>query len=99
MTYAFVQVLPGYTAAQYDAVAEQLEDEQFPGLLVHLAGPCPDGWRIIQVWASADDHAEYARGPLARALDAAGGIVMGAAPLYEMIEIHHVLTGRHPGRG
>ena len=93
MTYAFVQVFPAYTREQYDTIVGCLGEGPFPGLVAHLAGPCDDGWRIIQVWQSAADYLRHARGPLAAALDTvrAGRAVL--PPKFEEIEVCHVMVG------
>lgn len=93
MTFAFVQVLPGYTRAEYERVLAALGEGPFPGLLVHLAGPCPDGWRIIEVWATSQDQARHEYGPLAAALRESGAHSRGGAPVVERIDVTHVLTG------
>ena len=93
MTYAFVLVLAGYTPEHYDAVARCLGEGPFPGLLAHLAGPCDGGWRIIQVWESADDYLRYERGPLADALDKSRAVNAGSPPMFEQIHISHVMLG------
>jgi hypothetical protein len=92
MTYAFVQLLPGYSAEKYDAVAAHLGPGPFPGLLVHLAGPCEGGWRIIQVWDSLEDYLRHERGPLAAALDASGAFA-GGETSYEELVVTHMLVG------
>lgn len=93
MTYAFVQVLPGWTAERYDMVATCLGEGPFPGLVAHLAGPCDGGWRIIQVWESLDDYLRHERGPLAAALDKSRAVKAGPPPISEQVHFSHVMLG------
>jgi hypothetical protein len=50
---------PGVTQAQYDEALKKvtggragkaLADWSAPGLLSHVAGPTPNGWRVVDVW-------------------------------------------------
>ena len=52
---------PGVTQAQYDAVLKKLtngrtlkalSDWPAAGVLAHVAGPTPNGWRVVDVWES-----------------------------------------------
>jgi hypothetical protein len=92
MPYSFVQVIPDFTVEEYRSVVEALGDEPFEGLLLHLAGPVDGGWRIIQVWRSADDYAHYARDRLWKALADSGGLSGTSAPLLEWLEVAHLVT-------
>jgi hypothetical protein len=95
--FAFVQVLPGFTAEAYDRVLAALGPAPLPGLVAHLAGPCPDGWRIIQVWHGAGDHARFERDRLWPALATAGAFAaVSAAPVVERLDLSHILIG--PGQ-
>lgn len=92
--YAFVQVLPGFGAPDYGRVVSALGTCTFPGLLVHLAGPCEDGWRIIQVWESEDAYARFEREHLWQALSDSEAMAAGTAPpLFEWLEVQHVIAG------
>jgi hypothetical protein len=92
--FAFVQVLPGFTAAAYERVLAALGPAPPDGLVAHLAGPCPDGWRIIEVWRSAGQHARFERERLWPALTAAGALAaVSAAPLVERLDLSHILLG------
>ena len=52
---------PGVTAAQYDGVINKLtggrglraiSDWPVEGIVLHVAGPTPTGWRAVDVWES-----------------------------------------------
>jgi hypothetical protein len=92
--FAFVQVLPGFSAEAYRRVLDAVGPEPLDGLIAHLAGPCPDGWRIIQVWRSAGHHARFERDRLWPALAEVGALAaVSAAPLVERLDVSHVLLG------
>lgn len=55
--------IPGMTQEQYDAIAGRLTQERglkrrsdwpVEGLVVHAAGPTDGGWRVFDVWESAE---------------------------------------------
>jgi hypothetical protein len=50
MSYALVQDIPA-SWEQYQGIARSLEIAP-PGLLLHVAGPTDEGFRIIEVWES-----------------------------------------------
>ena len=93
MCYAFVQLFPDYPAASYWRVVDELGTEPFEGLLVHLAGPYEGGWRILQVWRSADDYARFARGRLWSAISSSNGMQGVSPPELEWLEFDHVIVG------
>ncbi len=60
---------PGVTQAQYDEALKKLTggragkalaDWSAPGLLLHVAGPTPSGWRVVDVWESEADLGKFA---------------------------------------
>ena len=60
---------PGVTQAQYDQALEKvtggrpgkkLADWPASGLLSHVAGPTPNGWRVVDVWESEADLMKFA---------------------------------------
>lgn len=61
---------PGCNQSQYDAVAKaitrggtlkKLADWPAKGLLMHVAGPTPTGWRVMDVWQSDADFMAFAK--------------------------------------
>ncbi|HEY8340512.1 MAG TPA: hypothetical protein VIK95_11610 [Egibacteraceae bacterium] len=93
MTYAYVQVLPGFSAERYEQVVRALGPGPYEGLLAHLAGPCADGWRIIQVWRDADDYARFERSRLWDALAETGAMSGSQPPQFEWLSLSHVVVG------
>ncbi len=60
---------PGVTQAQYDEALEKvtggragktLADWPASGLLLHVAGPTANGWRVVDVWESEADLMKFA---------------------------------------
>jgi hypothetical protein len=60
---------PGVTRPQYDAVVKRLtngrmltslSDWPVEGVLAHVAGPTPNGWRVVDVWKSEADLMKFA---------------------------------------
>ena len=88
MTYAVVSDVPA-SWEHYSVVAAALEGETPEGLVVHVAGPTDEGFRMIDVWENeaawlrfrADRLASLSEGllhpPIARALELAHVVVVG----------------------
>ena len=60
---------PGMTQAHYDEALKKvtggragkaLADWSAPGLLSHVAGPTPNGWRVVDVWESEAELMKFA---------------------------------------
>jgi hypothetical protein len=56
---AFVRMFdnPNVTQEQYDAASQQVgvNPGNMPdGAILHVAGPGPDGWRVMEIWESED---------------------------------------------
>jgi hypothetical protein len=94
---AVVIDVPTMTAQQYDVVAQRLGwstvDVTPPdGLVVHVAGPTPGGWRIVDVWRDEATFRRFASNAVAPALE---GLHLSA---YEpqVIPVHHSVFGWGP---
>lgn len=61
MRYGYRVEMPGLTQEQYDGMHAQIGSiaGDTPGLLVHIAGPCEDGWYVTEVWASKADFDQF----------------------------------------
>jgi hypothetical protein len=61
--YAWCQDMPGVTAEHYARVVAELAgaDTSAPGLVAHVAGPVPGGFRIVDVWESEEHARRFAR--------------------------------------
>jgi hypothetical protein len=64
---------PTVTEAQYDQVAKEvLPDNKMPnGMLYHVAGPSPTGWRVVEVWNSQESADLFLKEKLGAALQRA----------------------------
>jgi hypothetical protein len=60
---------PGGDQAHYDEVINKLTGGQslralsqwpVPGVLAHIAGPTPTGWRVVDVWESEEAFLKFA---------------------------------------
>lgn len=58
MTYAVVCDVPA--SWEHYAELERARSNPVPsGLLIHVAGPTDDGFRVIDIWASRDDWEQF----------------------------------------
>ncbi len=53
--------VPGQTQEGYDGMAMALSQamRQANGFILHTSEQTPDGWRVIEVWESADDANQF----------------------------------------
>lgn len=58
MSYAFVQDTPA-TWDRYLGIAEALDAVSPEGLLMHVAGPTEEGFRMIGIWDSRETWARF----------------------------------------
>jgi hypothetical protein len=83
--------MPAVTEAEYRMVEKNLGPDRPEGLLAHVAGPTPEGWRIINIWRSEADFRRFQSERLMRAsgLAAQQGLDPGKAAGFRM----SVVTG------
>jgi hypothetical protein len=91
MPVAVLQEMQGVTADRYDAVNEKMDVANDPpeGLIFHTGGPMEGGWRIFDVWESADAYERFSEerlGPAVR--EVLGGEMTGPPPRQEVYELH-----------
>ena len=62
MAYVVMVDTPGMTAELYDKSGEMMGMKGRPpeGCLVHIAGPGPEGWRVISIWGSLEKARQFA---------------------------------------
>jgi hypothetical protein len=58
MTYAVVSDVPA-SWELYQPLGDAVADPVPPGLLLHVAGPTEEGFRVIDVWASREDWEQF----------------------------------------
>jgi hypothetical protein len=75
----------------YDKVREHLGLDKPAGGLLHVAGPSPTGgWRVIEVWESADAANRFLTERFLPALKAAGA--SGPPPQPQVWPVHRYMT-------
>jgi hypothetical protein len=75
MSVIVIAETPGLDAAGYERIVKEQgrrAAELPPGCTAHFAGPVEGGWRVVAVWDSADQAAEFGRTVLAPAMQRAG---------------------------
>ena len=102
MAYAFVQDVAA-SWEQYELVTAVAVEPAPDGLILHLAGPTAEGFRVIEFW---DDEAAWVRfrdERLTPALAALGG-PSTPEPTFRDVRVLHLVTGefgpiaRHAGQ-
>jgi hypothetical protein len=58
MTYAVVSDIPA-TWETYEPLRDALTSSVPSGLLLHVAGPTDEGYRVIDVWATREDWERF----------------------------------------
>jgi hypothetical protein len=75
MSVIVIAETPGLDAEGYERIVKEQGhriDELPAGCTAHFAGPAGGGWRVIAVWDSAEQVAEFGRTVLAPAMRRAG---------------------------
>jgi hypothetical protein len=80
---------PTVTEAQYDQVAKEvLPGNKMPaGMLYHVAGSSPTGWRVVEVWNSQESADLFLKEKLGAALKRANITVQPHA-----FAVHNIVT-------
>jgi hypothetical protein len=91
MAYAFVQDVAA-TWEHYQRVAAPTVEPLPDGLLLHLAGPTDEGFRIIAVWESEDAWLRFQAERLGPAIAALGGPAR-AEPTFRDLHPAHLVVG------
>jgi hypothetical protein len=75
MTVATVLEFSGVTQEQYDRMGAELERRGASptGLLIHVCGPTEGGWRIADIWESAEAFERFADEWLIPTMEVVGG--------------------------
>lgn len=91
MAYAFVQDVAA-SWELYERVAAPTMEPLPEGLLLHVAGPTDEGFRVINLWKSEHDWRRFQRERLAPAIAALGGPAHPEATFREL-RAEHLLVG------
>jgi hypothetical protein len=91
MAYAFVQDIAS-SWEHYERVAAGLSQPPPPGLVLHLAGPTDEGFRIIDIWESEAAWQAFRAERLQTAIAALGGPAR-PEPTFRDLHAAHVVLG------
>jgi hypothetical protein len=91
MPYAFVQDVAS-SWEQYERFAAALVEPAPPGLILHVAGPTDEGFRIIALWESEEAWQDFRAGRLAPAIAALGGPSRPAPTFRDLHPTHVVIA-------
>jgi len=85
MKYGIRTEVPGLTVDQYSRMHGVIGPTSLKarGFISHAAGPTADGWYLIDVWESKDDHDRFFRDEVLPMLPADG-----PTPRVEEYEVH-----------
>ena len=89
MAYAFVQDIAA-SWEHYERVAAGLNQPPPPGLILHLAGPTDEGFRIIDVWDSEPAWQAFRAERLQTAIAALGGPARPGPAFRDLYAVHVV---------
>jgi hypothetical protein len=90
MRYAFVQDVPA-TWDTYRGVAETLEAESPEGLVIHVAGPTDEGFRMIGIWDSPEAWDRFREDHLRTMLESLAGRSR-IQPTYRELNVAHLVV-------
>jgi len=91
MAYAFVQDIAS-SWEQYERVVAGLTEPTLDGLILHLAGPTDEGFRIIDVWDSEEAFKRFEVERLQPAVAALGGPAR-PQPTFRDLHAAHLVIG------
>lgn len=57
--YAYCLDMPGTDEATQRRVDAEIGSEPIPGLIAHVSGPMPGGWRVVDIWETQDQQIEF----------------------------------------
>ena len=97
MAYALVQDIAS-SWEHYERVAAVLTDPPPPGLMLHLAGPTDEGFRIIDIWETEAAWQAFRAERLSTAIAALGGPAR-PEPTFRDLHAAHVVFGERRPRG
>lgn len=92
MAYAFVQDVAS-SWEQYERIIAAMAETAPSGLILHVAGPTDEGFRIIDVWESEKAWQRFEADSLAPTIAALGGPAR-PEPTFRDLYSAHVVVGR-----
>jgi len=95
--YAFVQDVAS-SWQQYERVTAAMVEPVPSGLILHVAGPTDEGFRIIDIWENEEAWQRFQAERLAPAIAAFGGPAR-PEPTFRDLHPAHVVLGHPSARG
>jgi hypothetical protein len=90
--------MPGVKQEQYEQVnkkmfgGKSMEPGDAPsGLVVHTAGPTPDGWYVYDIWESKEDFERFGQEKVGPAVQEVMGTDMSGSPPPQFFEIANLV--------
>jgi hypothetical protein len=89
MAVAMLMEWPEVTQTQYEAVMQELQLDVNPpaGGLFHVAGPMSGGWRVVDVWESAEAFQTFSE---QRIMPAVKKVGISTQPRIEIYPAHNI---------
>lgn len=92
MAIAVVIDLDGMTGEEHEASMGEMGLAGQPaaaaeGLIFHVSGPIPEGWRVIDVWESPEAAERFQRERLQPAAEKLGGL---PSPWVQVMPVHEM---------
>ena len=89
MAIGVLMTMPGVKQEQYEQVNQKMfghspmdPSEAPDGLVLHSAGPIPDGWYVYDVWESKEQFDRFVQDQVGPAVQEVMGGAMGPEPQY-----------------
>lgn len=85
MKYGVRLEFPGLTVEQYSGMHSVIGPKSLTahGFVSHMAGPTNDGWYMIDIWESKEDHDQFMRDVVTPMMPSGG-----PTPRIEELEVH-----------
>lgn len=98
MAVGMLLSIPGFTQEHYEQVNQKLwghypmEPADAPsGLILHSAGPAPDGWYVYDIWETREDFQRFAEERVGPAMQSVVGDAAGGPPVPDFYEVASVV--------
>lgn len=104
MAVGVLITMPKTTKKQYEKVNEKIfgrhpiqPNDAPDGLIVHSAGPLPDGWYAYDIWKTKEDFRRFGKERIAPAVREVTGLEFGDQQL-QFFEISNLIPGERVAR-
>ena len=106
MPIGMLQMMPGGTREHYEQLGEKMfgapssqfsADDAPDGLIMHSAGPTPDGWYVYDIWESREHLGRFVNERLMPAAAELGGPAPSEPQIFEVYNLVHVPSATTSG--